>query len=142
MGESSGYDDRPIVRERVTQKSVGLDKTRVSRGVTKKDARRTLFEESTTDYNSESESSAKQRMKKSYRDAGRRSKVIKILKDWDIKFSGTDSDDPEELLERIEDCQRGELFSDEELLQAIPSIFKDDASRWFRTYSTMRRILK
>ena len=34
-------------------------------------------------------------------------KAVKLLKDWVLKFSGDEREDPEEFLERLEDCRNG-----------------------------------
>ncbi|XP_051161374.1 uncharacterized protein LOC127281618 [Leptopilina boulardi] len=129
VGEESRFDKRSGGREQRPYRD--SDRARSSRNTKKTNARRTLFDETSSD--TESESSDALPTRRDFREAERRSKVTKILKDWDIKFSGTEREDPEEFLERMEDCRLGELFNDEELLQAIPSIFRENASRWFRT---------
>lgn len=38
------------------------------------------------------------------------SRTIKLLKDWDVKFSGNEKDDAEEFLERIIECKEIVIF--------------------------------
>ena len=60
-------------------------------------------------------------------------RAVKLLKDWGLKFSGEEREDPEEFLERIEECRKGAAVGDEGLLNALPCVLTKGAARWFRT---------
>ena len=60
-------------------------------------------------------------------------RAVKLLKDWGLKFSGEEREDPEEFLERIEECRKGAAVGDEGLLNALPCVLTKVAARWFRT---------
>lgn len=60
------------------------------------------------------------------------SRAVKRLKDWDLKFLGSEKDDAEEFLNCLQDCKTFYDISDSKILRAIPSVLKHSASRWFR----------
>ncbi|XP_043471611.1 uncharacterized protein LOC122504523 [Leptopilina heterotoma] len=97
------------------------------------ESRRSILDDSTSESESESDLSQCQRSggKNKEIKSGRRSKVIKTLKDWDLKFFG-DDDSAEEFLERLEDCKAWSEFSDQEILQALPIMLQKSDSSWLR----------
>ena len=56
---------------------------------------------------------------------GQKARAVKLLKDWGLKFSGDEREDPEEFLERLEDCRKGAEMGDQGLLIAIPCILTE-----------------
>ncbi|XP_051156757.1 uncharacterized protein LOC127278871 [Leptopilina boulardi] len=63
----------------------------------------------------------------------RRSKVLKTLKEWDLKFKGYENENAEVFLERLSDCRDCATLSDKDILQTLPIILQGDAIIWFRT---------
>ena len=62
-----------------------------------------------------------------------KARAVKLLKDWGLKFNGDEREDPEEFLERLEECRGGAEVDDQGLLSALPCILTKGEARWFRT---------
>lgn len=63
---------------------------------------------------------------------GEVSRVVKALRDWDLKFSASENEDPQDFLGRLGDCKKCYGIEDDALLRAIPSVLGLMASRWYR----------
>ena len=79
---------------------------------------------------SESERSSRNR----HRSRVDKTRAVKLLQGWGIKFSGENrKEDSESFLEQLEECVYGADSSDSELLAALPRVFEGVTARWFRT---------
>lgn len=114
-------------RMTIKERDIRDDKTRLKEYT----RRRVLFEDSEGE--SDIEQICKTESKRKTMEVNRRSKIIKTLKVWDVKFTGEDHDDLEEFLARMEDCMNCAMFNDQEVIQAVPSILKGNSIPWFRT---------
>ena len=70
---------------------------------------------------------------KSWKVAAKRSQAMKSVKNWGMKFSGEDKEDPEEFLEQLQDCRECAALHDRDLLSALPCALTKRAGRWYRT---------
>lgn len=49
-----------------------------------------------------------------------------------MKFAASEKEDPEEFIQKLDDCKKCYDISDRDLLKAVPSILRQSASIWFR----------
>lgn len=59
--------------------------------------------------------------------------MIKVLKQCDLKLTGTERDEAEDFLVRLLDCKSCAVLTDEEFLQTLPIILQRNGSHWCRS---------
>lgn len=127
----SDRSDKLSTREKKISQNKDKYKRQTNKKYKEKNVRRTLFTDSSSE--SDPDISSESSLKSDKSIAINRSKTIKTLINWGIKFSGDDNADPEDFLDRLEDCKIGMVIDDDDLIHSIPSILKGQASRWYRT---------
>ena len=63
----------------------------------------------------------------------RATKVLDLLKKWDLKFTGEKKESPENFINRLDDCRQSNNVSSRDLWRALPGILDRSAGQWFRT---------
>lgn len=59
--------------------------------------------------------------------------AVKMLRTWGLKFGGNNQEDPEEFLEKLEDCRITAGVNNHDMINALPCVLEGRVSRWFRT---------
>ena len=62
----------------------------------------------------------------------RKMQVVQILKSWNLHFSGCRSEEPVEFIQRLDECRCCMELSEVDVLEVLPGILSDSASRWYR----------
>lgn len=58
--------------------------------------------------------------------------MIRDLKAWELKFSGSEKEDPDEFLDRLKDFRDSARWSSREIMDALPGILTNPARSWYR----------
>ena len=59
--------------------------------------------------------------------------AARILKDWNLKFNGTDKESLTQFLAEVKDCYKCSGLTFQQLIYGLSGIFKGEAEIWYRT---------